>query len=461
MSRASTFRSVDPSTGDELATYPNTPADAVDAALERAIAAQREWESVGVEARTRTLRQVAAELRERVDQLADLMAGEMGKPLAQGRAEVEKCAWACEHYAQSAPAGLAREEVKTAASLSYVTYRPIGTVLAVMPWNFPFWQVVRFAAPTLSAGNAVLLKHAPNVGGCALAVEEVFRAAGLAPGLFQTLFVTVDDVAKLIADPRVAGVTLTGSTRAGRAVAEHAGAHLKKVVLELGGSDPYLVLEDADLATAAEACVASRLTNNGQSCIAAKRFIVVDAIRDDFTAAVVETMRTRTFGDPRDDAADLGPLARADLRDTLVRQVEGSVARGARVLLGGKVPVTRGSFYPPTVLAGVVPGMPAFDEETFGPVAAIVAAADEEDAIRLANATPYGLGAAIFTADAGRGEELARDRLQAGSVFVNDFVRSDPRLPFGGIKASGIGRELGLPGLREFTNVKTVVVGHT
>jgi succinate-semialdehyde dehydrogenase/glutarate-semialdehyde dehydrogenase len=356
---------------------------------------------------------------------------------------------------------LAREEVKTAASLSYVTYRPIGTVLAVMPWNFPFWQVVRFAAPTLSAGNAVLLKHAPNVGGCALAVEEVFRAAGLAPGLFQTMFVTVDDVAKLIADPRVAGVTLTGSTRAGRAVAEHAGAHLKKVVLELGGSDPYLVLEDADLATAAEACVASRLTNNGQSCIAAKRFIVVDAIRDDFTAAVVETMRTRTFGDPRDDAADLGPLARADLRDTLVRQVEGSVARGARVLLGGKVPVTRGSFYPPTVLAGVVPGMPAFDEETFGPVAAIVAAADEEDAIRLANATPYGLGAAIFTADVGRGEELARDRLQAGSVFVNDFVRSDPRLPFGGIKASGIGRELGLPGLREFTNVKTVVVGHT
>jgi succinate-semialdehyde dehydrogenase/glutarate-semialdehyde dehydrogenase len=348
-----------------------------------------------------------------------------------------------------------RAESGGAGAREQVVFRPLGLVLAIMPWNFPLWQVVRAAAPALLAGNGVLLKHAENVQGCATALEELFLAAGAPQGVLVNLPVAVARVPALIRDRRVAAVTLTGSTRAGRAVAALAGAALKKCVLELGGSDPYVVLADADLALAARACVAARLVNGGQSCIAAKRFVVVEPARAEFTERVVAEMRAKTMGDPR-GAVDLGPLARADLREALHDQVRASVARGARCLLGGELPDGPGFFYPPTVLDGVAPGQPAYAQELFGPAAAILAARDEAHALALANDTPFGLGAAVFTRDVERGLRLAREALDAGSVFVNDFVRSDPRLPFGGIKDSGYGRELGAFGLREFVNVKTI-----
>jgi succinate-semialdehyde dehydrogenase/glutarate-semialdehyde dehydrogenase len=382
----------------------------------------------------------------------------MGKPIRQGRAEIEKCAWVCNHYAAQSAEYLEPTAVCTEAKRSYVAFEPLGVVLAVMPWNFPFWQVLRFAVPALAAGNAVLLKHASNVTGCALAIEDLFRDAGLPEGLFRTLLIGADRVASVIADPRVDAVTLTGSTPAGRAVARTAGEHLKKTVLELGGSDAYLLLEDADLETAVEACVESRLTNSGQSCIAAKRFIVPTRRLEEIAAMFVDRMVTRKVGSPLDDQTDVGPQARRDLRDQLHRQVEETLARGATCLTGGFVPEGPGAFYPPTVLRGVMKGMPAYDEELFGPVAALIAAKDEEDAIRIANDSSFGLGAAVFTRDTARGEAIARHRLQAGLCFVNASVHSDPRLPFGGIKHSGYGRELGMFGIREFTNIKTVVI---
>jgi succinate-semialdehyde dehydrogenase/glutarate-semialdehyde dehydrogenase len=346
----------------------------------------------------------------------------------------------------------------TDASRSFVTFQPLGVVLAVMPWNFPYWQVFRFAAPALAAGNASLLKHASNVSGCALAIEAIFEEAGFPTDLFRTALVGSDRVDTLIEHPDVAAVTLTGSTAAGRAVASQAGRHVKKTVLELGGSDAYIILEDADLSQAVATCVASRLINSGQSCIAAKRFIVPRAIRQEFERRFVEEMAAKKMGDPLDELTDVGPLARVDLRDELHRQVRASLDRGARCLLGGTVPEGAGAFYPPTVLTEVRKGMPAFDEELFGPVAAIVPVADEEDAIRAANDSVFGLGAAVFTRNPDRGAEIAAKRLAAGSCFVNAFVRSDPRLPFGGIKQSGYGRELGEYGIKEFVNVKTVYV---
>ena len=450
---------IDPANGEVVARWATDGEREIDGALRRSAAAFGEWSRAGFEARSAVLRRAAELLRAEGPDHARLMAQEMGKPLSQGRAEVEKCAWACEHYAATAAAELASQPVETEGFASHVAFHPLGPVLAVMPWNFPFWQVLRFAAPNLMAGNTALLKHASNVQGCARAIESLLRRAGLPEGVFINLAVEGGAVAALIARPEVAAVTLTGSTTAGRSVGRAAGEALKKSVLELGGSDPYVVLADADVERAAESCVASRLINTGQSCIAAKRFIVVEPVRARFTEAVVERMRAATQGPPlqRPDVA-LGPQARADLRDELHAQVEGSVARGARRLLGGRRPPGEGAFYPPTVLDDVRPGLPAFDEETFGPVAAIVPARDEEQALDLANAGGFGLGAALFTADAARGARLAEQRLEAGSCFVNDFVRSDPRLPFGGIKASGYGRELGTFGLREFVNVKTVCV---
>jgi succinate-semialdehyde dehydrogenase/glutarate-semialdehyde dehydrogenase len=364
----------------------------------------------------------------------------------------------CEYYAEHAEAFLADEPVPSDATKSFVAFRPLGVVLAVMPWNFPLWQVFRFAAPGLMAGNAGVLKHASNVMGCALAIESVFRDAGFPNGVFRTLVIGSGRVREVIEAPEVRAVTLTGSGPAGRAVAAAAGAVLKKTVLELGGSDPYVVLEDADLEATVATCVSARLINSGQSCIAAKRFVVVDSVHDQFVRRFTDLMATQEMGDPFQEGVALGPQARRDLRDELHGQVTATVAQGASLLLGGEVPDGPGAFYPPTVLVGVRPGMPAYDEELFGPAAAVIRAADEADALRIANDSPFGLGAAVFTGNAGRGERIARDAFEAGACFVNAFVKSDPRLPFGGIKESGYGRELSSFGIREFVNIKSVYV---
>jgi succinate-semialdehyde dehydrogenase / glutarate-semialdehyde dehydrogenase len=450
--------SIKPTTGDLIARYDEMSPETVETILAKADAAYRSWRRTDFNIRGFVLEQAARLLRAQQETFARLMAMEMGKPLAQGRAEIEKCAGACEYYAEQAAALLAPEAVATEASRSYVTFEPLGVLLAIMPWNFPFWQVFRCVAPALMAGNAVVLKHASNVTGCAWAIEQILREAGLPDGLYRALLLPSSRVDGLLEHPLVKAVTLTGSTPAGRAVAAKAGAMLKKTVLELGGSDPYVVLGDADLELAAETCVAARLINGGQSCIAAKRFIVEEPVREVFEAFMLGRMRDQRLGDPLDERTTIGPLARHDLRNELHGQVERSVGLGAELLLGGRIPRGPGAFYPPTVLTGVRPGMPAFDEETFGPVAAIVPAADEAEAIRLANDSPFGLGAAVFTRDLAKGERLAREEIEAGCCFVNAFVRSDPRLPFGGVKQSGYGRELAGFGLREFVNVKTVFV---
>jgi succinate-semialdehyde dehydrogenase/glutarate-semialdehyde dehydrogenase len=450
--------SINPADGNLLREHAEASDGELAAALAAAARGFEGWRRASFAERSRALEQAARLLEERREALARLMALEMGKPLAQGRAEADKCAWVCRHYAEHGEAMLRAEPIATDASRSYVAFPPLGPVLAVMPWNFPLWQVFRFAAPALMAGNACLLKHASNVTGCSLAIEELLHAAGVPRDVFRSLLAGSSRVARLVEAPEVKAVTLTGSTPAGRAVAARAGAALKKTVLELGGSDPYLILEDADLEDAAETCAAARLVNGGQSCIAAKRFVVVEPVRERFEALLVERMRARRTGDPLADGTDVGPQARRELRDELHAQVAASVARGARVLLGAEKPEGPGAFYPPSVLADVAKGMPAYDEELFGPVAAVVAARDEADAVRIANDTPFGLGAAVFTRDAARGERIAASELEAGACFVNAFVRSDPRLPFGGVKQSGYGRELSAFGIREFVNVKTVYV---
>ena len=450
--------SIDPTTGEVLKKYDEMTPEEIAATIEKADRAFTSWRTTSFGERAELMRAAGRIVREKTDEYARLMADEMGKPLAEGRAEAEKCAWVCEYYAENAEKFLAREEIQTEASASFVTFEPIGVVLAVMPWNFPFWQVFRFAAPGLMAGNAGILKHSSNVQGCALAIEAVFREAGFPEDIFRTLVIGSRLVDHAIEHPKVRAVTLTGSTPAGRAVASKAGELLKKTVLELGGSDPYVILEDADLGPAAEACVTSRLINAGQSCIAAKRFIVPEKIRGEFEKLFVERMKARKMGNPLHDDSDVGPQARSDLRDELHGQVVESIEKGARCLLGGEVPDMPGAFYPPTVLTDVAKGMPAYDDELFGPVAAIIPVRDEEEAIRVANDSVFGLGAAVFTGDAARGEEIAARQLEAGCCFVNAFVRSDPRLPFGGVKESGYGRELGQYGIKEFVNIKTVYV---
>jgi succinate-semialdehyde dehydrogenase/glutarate-semialdehyde dehydrogenase len=387
---------------------------------------------------------------------ATLMAREMGKPVSQGRSEAEKCATACDFYAEHAESMLADVPVDSDASKSFVACRPLGLVLAVMPWNFPYWQVIRFAAPTLAAGNGALLKHASNVTGCSLALDDLFERAGFPHGLFRSLLATHDQAEALIGSRAVAAVTLTGSTAAGRTIAARAGREVKKVVLELGGSDAFVVLADADLESAARCAAASRLVNGGQSCIAAKRFIVVESVAARFTELFVERMRAVKVGPAIDESTEVGPMARLDLREQLHDQVLRSVAQGAVLLLGGEPAPGPGAFYPPTVLGSVREGTVTFEEEVFGPVASVVSARDEADAIRLANASEFGLGAAVFTSDEERGGRIARDELDAGACFVNGLVKSDPRLPFGGVKSSGHGRELGEHGIREFVNLKTV-----
>ena len=453
-----TIKTINPATGESLATYPEMAPPLVSAIIGDVHEAFLRWRRVPIGERAGPMRKAAEILRAEAGEFAGLMAREMGKPVRDGVAEAQKCALACDFYAENAARFLAREPVATEARASFVTFVPLGVVLAIMPWNFPFWQVFRFAAPGLMAGNAAVLKHASNVPGCALAIEDIFRRAGFPANLFRSLLIGSHQVDAVLDNPLVHAATLTGSGAAGRAIAAKAGALLKKTVLELGGSDPYLVLADADPDLAAAVCARGRLINCGQSCIAAKRFIVVESMRAPFEQRFVKLMAAAKMGDPLRDDTQIGPLARQDLRDGLHRQVEESLAKGARCLLGGKIPEGNGAYYPPTVLTSVARGMPAYEEELFGPVAAIIPVKDEEEAIATANDSVFGLGGAVITRDLARGERIAAELVDSGCVFVNDNVKSDPRLPFGGIKESGYGRELSAYGIKEFVNIKSVSV---
>lgn len=457
-----TLRSINPATGEILHAWPAMTWEAIAAILAASDRAQRDWRRSTLAARAALASGLAEVLRRAAETEALRMAREMGKPIAQGRAELEKCARMCDYYAAAGPALLADRPLPDPEARRYVHHAPLGVVLAIMPWNFPYWQALRCALPALLAGNAVVLKHAPNVSGCALAIEALCRAAGLPEGLFRAVLVdpaAVDEVTgAMLAHPAVRAVSLTGSTRAGRAVAAKAGALGKPCLLELGGSDPALVLADADLDAAAAACAEARLINSGQSCIAAKRFVVLEPVFEAFAERFQAALAAAHVGDPLDPATGVGPLARADLRETLDRQVRASLAAGARLRLGGALPEGPGFFYPVTLLEGVAPGMPAYAEEVFGPVAALIRARDEAEAIRIANDTAYGLGASVYTGDPARGERIAREALEAGACAVNGIVQSDPRLPFGGVKASGFGRELGPEGLLAFVNQKTICV---
>jgi succinate-semialdehyde dehydrogenase / glutarate-semialdehyde dehydrogenase len=449
---------VNPTTEEVVASFDAFGPDEVEMALAEAHDAYLGWRELPIAERAVPMRALAALLRERADRYARLITLEMGKPITEAKAEIEKCAFGCEHFAESATRYLADEEIRANARRSIVAFQPLGVVLAVMPWNFPFWQVVRFAAPALMAGNAGLLKHASNVPQCALAIEEAFRDAGFPQGLLRTVLVSGSGIEPIIADDRIRAVTLTGSSDTGSRIAELAGRAIKKTVLELGGSDPYIVLADADIEAAAATGVRARNQNNGQSCIAAKRFIVVESIASDFERRFATGVEALVVGDPMDPKTQIGPLARRDLLDTLERQVDASAGAGARVLTGGERLSGKGYFFRPTVLAQVTPDMPAFREETFGPAAAVVRVRDADEAVRVANDSAYGLGASIWTRDTASGERLAR-RIESGSVFVNGMVASDPRLPFGGIKRSGYGRELSAFGAREFTNIQTIWIG--
>jgi succinate-semialdehyde dehydrogenase/glutarate-semialdehyde dehydrogenase len=447
------MESVNPATGGRIKTFDTFEPAQIETALDAA--ANAAWRASTFAERARLLRAVAAQLRAQLDLYAGLITLEMGKLAREARAEIEKCAVACEYFARHGEAFLRDEPVETEATKSYVAYQPLGTLLAIMPWNFPFWQAFRAAVPALMAGNTVLLKHASNVPQCALAIERAFIDAGFPPGVFRTLLISGVQAEKIIADPRVHAVTITGSEAAGRKVGAAAGAHLKKIVLELGGSDAFVVLDDADLDRAVAIGALARMQNCGQSCIAAKRFILVDSIAEKFLQGFSEKLRALTPGDPQSSSTTLAPMAREDLRDELHKQVQDSVRAGATLALeGGPIPGA-GFFYRPAILDRVQPGMRAYTEELFGPVAIVIRARDEADALRIANDHSYGLGASVWTRDAKRGERFARE-LQAGGTFVNAMVRSDARVPFGGIKASGHGRELAIHGIREFTNVKTV-----
>jgi succinate-semialdehyde dehydrogenase / glutarate-semialdehyde dehydrogenase len=451
------FESINPASGKQLKVFEAWDKSAIDGALQQAQEARFSWAARSVQERCHLLQAAAEQLRARQEDLARLITLEMGKLLVEARAEIEKCAWVCDYYAEHAPHFLADEGVKSDASRSYVSLQPLGTVLAIMPWNFPFWQVFRFCAPALAAGNTALLKHASNVPQCALAIEQTLLEAGFPSGVFCTLLITATQAEEVIADPRVHAVTLTGSEAAGRKVAAGAGRHLKKTVLELGGSDPFIVLADADLEQAVAVAVQARFMNAGQSCIAAKRFILVEAVAGEFIARFQEKVKTLQPGDPLEEQTTLAPLARLDLRAALQEQVNASMQQGAVAVLGCQPSEGPGAYYPASILDHVRPGMPAFDEELFGPVAAIIRAADETEALEKANASRYGLGGSVWSRDAPRAEQLAL-RLQCGAAFVNGLVKSDPRLPFGGIKCSGYGRELSWHGLREFLNQKTVWV---
>ena len=450
------LQTVNPATGDVLQSYTIIDKKIINQRIEKAHGVFLNWRNTSFPERSKLLQEVARLLKKGQEEYARLIATEMGKPITACRAEIEKCIWVCEHYACEAESYLQSREIKTDMKKCLVVHQPLGVIFAIMPWNFPFWQVLRFAAPTIMAGNTAVLSHAPISTGTGNAIAALFEAAGAPAGLFQHLIVDNAGAATIIAHERVAGVTLTGSETAGRSVAQTAGRHLKKVVLELGGSDPYIVLEDADLDLAAQAIVTSRLNNSGQVCIAAKRVIAVRDIENELIDKIQLLVSQYKLGAPLDPSTQIGPMARADLRQTVHQQVMDSIALGAELLLGGELPRGAGYYYPATILTNVRPGTPAFDEEVFGPVIACVTAEDEQDAIKLANLSRFGLAAAVFTRDTKRGEAIAKDAIDCGSCMVNTFVASDPRVPFGGIKASGYGRELSREGILEFVNIKTI-----
>jgi succinate-semialdehyde dehydrogenase / glutarate-semialdehyde dehydrogenase len=453
---------INPATEEVIAEYPAMSSSEIEAILNRSHRDFLSWRVVPMQERTLLMRRLASLLRDQKEHHAALISREMGKPLAQAEAEVVKCSWVCDFYAEHAAHFLKPEESDLdGGARGVVKFEPIGVVLGIMPWNFPFWQVFRFAAPAIMAGNAVIVKHSPNVTGSAIAIETLFREAGFPEQLYRTVHIALEDVDRLsgfmIDHPAIKAVSVTGSTAAGRAVATKAGGALKKSVLELGGCDPYIVLYDADLTRAVDQCVAARLLNAGQSCIAAKRFIVHASVMEQFEALLLNRMKTAVMGDPFDPAVAVGPIARFDLREQLHDQVSRSVAQGARLLCGGVIPSGRGFFYPPTILSGVRKGMAAYSEETFGPVATLIEVQDDQEAVMIANDTPYGLGSAVFSANRERALAIA-EQLEVGNCFINSMVKSDPRLPFGGVKTSGYGRELSSYGIREFVNIKTLCI---
>ncbi|MFV1997199.1 MAG: NAD-dependent succinate-semialdehyde dehydrogenase [Acidiferrobacterales bacterium] len=449
------METLNPATGKSIRTFETWGESRLQQVLQEVAEASPQWRSTAMEQRAKLMTKAATELRDNISHYAGLITLEMGKPIKESKGEIEKCAWVCDYYAENAATFLADELIESDAGKSFVTYLPLGTVLAVMPWNYPFWQVMRFAAPGLMAGNTGVLKHASNVPQCALAIEDVFRKAGFPENVFRALMIPASQVKGVIEDARIHAVTLTGSEPAGRQVAATAGNAIKKSVLELGGSDAFVVLEDADLEAAATAGVASRFLNNGQSCIAAKRFIVVESIADEFLKLFKQKIEALKVGDPAQDDTDLGPMSRRDLRDEMHKQVQDSIKQGAVAALGCQPIEGPGAYYQPSILDNVTPAVRAYGEELFGPVAIVIRAKDEDDALRIANDSRFGLGGSAWTQDINRGEQFAR-RMESGATFVNGPVKSDPRLPFGGIKASGYGRELSLHGIREFVNAKTI-----
>ena len=450
--------STNPANNKQLKSHKEISVDSINRTINSSYNTYLQWKNKSFSYRSKKMKALAELLNLKKEKLGLLMTQEMGKPIKQSIAEAEKCAWVCEYYANNAEQFLSKRNISTKSTKSFISFQPIGIVLAIMPWNFPFWQVFRFASPALMAGNVGVLKHASNVQGCAKEIEKLFLEAGFPKFAFSNLVIGSKKVSNVIKNPLVRAVTLTGSTPAGKSVASLAGSLLKKTVLELGGNDPYVILEDADLENAVESCIAGRMLNTGQSCIAAKRFIVVEPRLDEFINKVEQKINSMKMGDPINSDIDIGPMVNNDARDELHKQVLMSIEKGAKLISGGRVPDFDGSFYPPTLLVNVEPGMVAFDDELFGPVAVIISAKDQAHAIELANKTNYGLGSAIFTTDLDKGERIATDELEAGSCFVNDFVKSDPRLPFGGIKESGYGRELSEFGIQEFVNIKSVVI---
>ena len=449
--------SINPATGKEIQSYPQHSSIEVKYILDQSVVAQQQWKNTSLELRNSCLEQLAGILRDRAKEYSILMAEEMGKPVSQGLGEVEKCASLCEYYKEEAFGFLADKSVEIAGQKSIISIQPMGLILGVMPWNFPFWQVFRFAIPTITAGNGAILKHASNVQGCAFAIEKSFKDSGFPENIFRNIVVPGREMEEVIKHLAIAAITLTGSTPAGKSIAMTAGSVLKKTVLELGGSDPYIILEDANVDLAVDACISGRILNTGQSCIAAKRLIVTENLYDTFLSKLEDKLSDKIMGDPKDDV-DIGPMVSIEARDEVHDQVCRSIEAGAKLKLGGIIPKEVGAFYPITLLSEVEPGMTAFDEEIFGPVFTVIKARDEANAIELGNQTEFGLGSAVFTSDLEKGESIAKTQLNVGACFVNDFVKSDPRLPFGGIKESGYGRELSIYGIMEFVNVKTIVV---